>query len=96
MADWIVYANAGISSPTPLGGTELSVFEEVLKVNITGVFFTVQAALPHLKEGASIILTGSTRATDGAPARAAYSASKEAISSMARVLVTELSPLAFA
>ncbi|NBD24762.1 SDR family NAD(P)-dependent oxidoreductase [Paenibacillus glycinis] len=88
----IVYANAGISSPTPLGGTELSVFEEVLRINVTGVFFTVQAALPHLKEGASVILTGSTRATDGAPARSAYAASKGAISSMARVLVTDLSP----
>ncbi|NQX58291.1 SDR family NAD(P)-dependent oxidoreductase [Paenibacillus qinlingensis] len=88
----IVYANAGIASPTPLGGTELSVFEEVLQVNITGVFFTVQAALPHLKEGASVILTGSTRATDGAPGRSAYAASKGAISSMARVFVSELSP----
>jgi NAD(P)-dependent dehydrogenase (short-subunit alcohol dehydrogenase family) len=88
----IVYANAGIASATPLGGTEFSVFEEVLKVNITGVFFTVQAALPHLKEGASVILTGSTRATDGAPGRSAYAASKGAISSMARVFVSELSP----
>lgn len=88
----IVYANAGIASSTPLGGTALSVFEEVLKVNVTGVFFTVQAALPHLKEGASVILTGSTRATDGAPERSAYAASKGAISSMARVFVSELSP----
>ncbi|MGO4546400.1 SDR family NAD(P)-dependent oxidoreductase [Paenibacillus sp. 2TAB23] len=88
----IVFANAGIAAPTPLGKTELSVFAEVLKVNVTGVFFTIQAALPHLKEGASIILTGSTRATDGAPERAAYAASKGAISSMARVLVSELSP----
>lgn len=45
----IVYANAGISGSTPLGGTELSVFEEVLRVNVTGVFFTVQAALPYLQ-----------------------------------------------
>ncbi|BFT72834.1 SDR family NAD(P)-dependent oxidoreductase [Paenibacillus sp. P36] len=88
----IVYANAGISSATPLGSTEFSVFEEVLKINVTGSFFTVQCALPYLKEGASVILTGSTRATDGAPGRAAYAASKGAISSMARVLVTELSP----
>ncbi|MFD2614837.1 SDR family NAD(P)-dependent oxidoreductase [Paenibacillus gansuensis] len=88
----VVFANAGIAAPTPVGGTELSVFEEVLKVNVTGVFFTVQAALPHLKEGASVILTGSTRATDGAPERSAYAASKGAISSMARVLVSELSP----
>jgi NAD(P)-dependent dehydrogenase (short-subunit alcohol dehydrogenase family) len=88
----IVYANAGISSATPLGGTELAVFDEVLKINVTGSFFTVQSALPYLKEGASVILTGSTRATDGAPGRAAYAASKGAISSMARVLVSELSP----
>jgi NAD(P)-dependent dehydrogenase (short-subunit alcohol dehydrogenase family) len=88
----IVYANAGISSATPLGDTEFSVFEEVLRINVTGSFFTVQCALPYLKEGASIILTGSTRATDGAPGRSAYAASKGAISSMARVLVTELSP----
>ncbi|RXZ79613.1 glucose 1-dehydrogenase [Paenibacillaceae bacterium] len=90
----IVFANAGIAAPTPLGSTELSVFEEVLvlKVNVTGVFFTVQAALPHLKEGASVILTGSTRATDGAPERSAYAASKGAISSMTRVLASELSP----
>jgi len=88
----IVFANAGIASATPLGSTELAVFEEVLRVNVTGVFFTVQAALPHLKEGASVILTGSTRATDGYPTRSAYAASKGAISSMARVFVSELSP----
>ncbi|OME75890.1 short-chain dehydrogenase [Paenibacillus sp. FSL A5-0031] len=88
----IIFANAGIAASTPLGSTELSVFEEVLKVNVTGVFFTVQAALPYLKEGSSVILTGSTRATDGYPERSAYSASKGAISSMARVLVSELSP----
>ncbi|QGQ97706.1 glucose 1-dehydrogenase [Paenibacillus psychroresistens] len=88
----IVFANAGIAAPTPIGSTELSVFENVLRVNVTGVFFTVQAALPHLKEGASVILTGSTRATDGAPGRSAYAASKGAISSMVRVLASELSP----
>ncbi len=88
----IVFANAGIAYATPLGSTELAVFEEVLRVNVTGVFFSVQAALPHLKEGASVILTGSTRATDGYPTRSAYAASKGAISSMARVFVSELSP----
>ncbi|MBB3130111.1 NAD(P)-dependent dehydrogenase (short-subunit alcohol dehydrogenase family) [Paenibacillus rhizosphaerae] len=46
----VVFANAEISSPTPLGGTDLSVFEEVLKINVTGVFCTVQAALPYLKD----------------------------------------------
>src|ERR1700682_6136866 len=52
----IVFANAGISASTPVGGTALATFEPVLKINITAVFFTVQAAAPHLSDGASIIL----------------------------------------
>ncbi|MFF2908377.1 SDR family NAD(P)-dependent oxidoreductase [Paenibacillus sp. NPDC057934] len=88
----IVFANAGITAQTPTGGTELSVFEEVLKVNVTGVFFTVQAAVPHLKDGSSIILNSSVLATAGSPGYAAYAASKGAVGSMARVLASELSP----
>lgn len=87
----VVFANAGISGHTPVGGTELSVFEEVLKINVTGVFFTVQAALPHLKAGASVILNGSVLAKAGSPGWSAYAASKGAVTSMARVLVSELS-----
>lgn len=89
----VVYANAGIAGSTPLGGTELAAFEEVLRVNVTGVFFTVQAALPHLKAGASVILTGSVLAKAGRPGNAAYAASKGAVSSMTKVLASELSPL---
>lgn len=88
----VVFANAGISGQTPAGGTELSVFEEILKVNVTGVFFTVQAALPYLKAGASVILNGSILAKAGSPGTSAYAASKGAVTSMASVLVSELSP----
>ncbi|NOU88568.1 glucose 1-dehydrogenase [Paenibacillus sp. LMG 31460] len=88
----VVFANAGISGHTPAGSTELSVFEEILKVNVTGVFFTVQAALPYLKAGASVILNGSILATAGSPGTSAYAASKGAVTSMASVLVSELSP----
>ncbi|WP_379129580.1 SDR family NAD(P)-dependent oxidoreductase [Paenibacillus sp. sgz500958] len=88
----IVFANAGISGATPVGGTEHSVFEEILRTNVTGVFFTVQGALPHLKEGASVILVGSVLAKAGRPGGSAYAASKGAISSMARVMAAELSP----
>ena len=56
----IVFANAGIGGVTPLGQTAFEQFEQILRVNLTGVFFTVQAALPHLRDGASIILTSST------------------------------------
>lgn len=88
----VVFANAGISGQTPVGATELSLFEQILQVNVTGVFFTVQAALPHLKSGASVILNGSVLAKAGSPGYAAYAASKGAVTSMARVLVSELSP----
>ncbi|WP_139999305.1 SDR family NAD(P)-dependent oxidoreductase [Paenibacillus paridis] len=88
----VVFANAGISGHTPTGGTELTVFENILKINVTGVFFTVQAALPYLKAGGSVILNSSVLATAGSPGWAAYAASKGAVSSMARVLVSELAP----
>src|ERR1700682_2256378 len=55
----IVFANAGISDNTPIGGTALAAFENVIRTNITAVFFTVQAAAPHLNDGASFILNGS-------------------------------------
>jgi NAD(P)-dependent dehydrogenase (short-subunit alcohol dehydrogenase family) len=88
----IVFANAGIAGGTPLGGTTLETFEQVLRTNITAVFFTVQAALPHLNDGASIILNGSVISVLGNPGYAAYAASKAAVRAMARVMASELSP----
>ncbi|WP_180490069.1 SDR family NAD(P)-dependent oxidoreductase, partial [Escherichia fergusonii] len=44
----IVFANAGIAGNTPVGGTTLAAFENVIKTNLTAVFFTVQAAVAHL------------------------------------------------
>ncbi|MGO4109363.1 SDR family NAD(P)-dependent oxidoreductase [Paenibacillus sp. YAF4_2] len=88
----IVFANAGIAGSTPLGDTKLEDFEQILKINVTGVFFTVQAAAPYLQAGASVILVGSVLATTGGVGRAAYAASKGAVSSMAKVFASELSP----
>src|SRR5438477_3624057 len=88
----IVFANAGISANTPVGGTSLETFEAVLKTNITAVFFTVQAAAPYLNDGASIILNGSVISVLGNPGYAAYAASKAGVRAMARVMASELSP----
>jgi len=88
----IVFANAGIAGSTPLGSTEEKLFEQILKINVTGVFFTVQGALPYLAEGASIILNGSVVATLGPPGSSAYVASKGAVRAMSRTLAAELSP----
>jgi NAD(P)-dependent dehydrogenase (short-subunit alcohol dehydrogenase family) len=88
----IVFANAGISASTPVGGTSLATFESVLKTNITAVFFTVQAAAPHISDGGSIILNGSVISVLGNPGYAAYAASKAGVRAMARVMASELSP----
>jgi NAD(P)-dependent dehydrogenase (short-subunit alcohol dehydrogenase family) len=88
----IVFANAGIGGNTPLGGAKPEEFEAVIRTNLTGVFFTFQAALPYLRDGASLILNGSVHATLGVPGWSAYAASKAAVRAMARNLASELSP----
>jgi NAD(P)-dependent dehydrogenase (short-subunit alcohol dehydrogenase family) len=88
----IVFANAGIPGNTPIGGTTLAAFESVIRTNLTAVFFTVQAAAPHLKDGASIILNGSVISVLGNPGYSAYAASKAGVRAMARVMASELSP----
>src|SRR5712671_6678615 len=47
----IVFANAGIPGATPVGGTALALFEQVIRTNLTAVFFTVQSAVPYLNDG---------------------------------------------
>jgi NAD(P)-dependent dehydrogenase (short-subunit alcohol dehydrogenase family) len=88
----IVFANAGIPGNTPVGGTRLAAFEQVIRTNLTAVFFTVQAALPHLNDGASIILNGSVISVLGSPGYSAYAASKAGVRAMSRVMASELSP----
>jgi NAD(P)-dependent dehydrogenase (short-subunit alcohol dehydrogenase family) len=88
----VVFANAGISGATPLGSTTLEAFESIVRTNLTSVFFTVQGVLPLLKEGSTVILNGSVMRELGSPGSSAYSASKGAITSMAKVFASELAP----
>jgi len=88
----VVFANAGIAELSPLGRTSLETFERVIRTNLTAVFFTVQAALPHLRDGASIILNGSVHAVLGIPGWSAYAAAKGGIRTMTRNLASELAP----
>ncbi|TLU74552.1 SDR family oxidoreductase [Lichenicoccus roseus] len=88
----IVFANAGISGPTPIGETTFAAFDSIVRTNLHSAFFTIQAALPHLHAGASVILNGSVHQVLGIPGAAAYAASKGAIGAMSRVLASELAP----
>jgi len=88
----ILFANAGVAGNTPLGGTTIAAFERVIRTNLTAVFFTVQAAIAPLNDGASIILNGSVISVLGSPGYSAYAASKAGVRAMARVMASELSP----
>jgi len=88
----ILFANAGIAGGTPLGATDIQAFEKVISTNLTGVFFTVQSALPHLNDNASIILNGSVISVLGIPGYSAYGAAKAGVRAMARIMASELSP----
>ena len=88
----IVFANAGIGGETPVGKTTLEQFETIVRINFTGVFFTVQAALPYLNDGGSVILNGSVHAVLGIPGYSAYAGTKGAVRAMTRNLASELAP----
>jgi NAD(P)-dependent dehydrogenase (short-subunit alcohol dehydrogenase family) len=88
----IVFANAGIPGSTPAGATTEELFEEIIRVNLTSVFFTVQDALPFLNDGGSIILNGSVIGALGPAGYSAYSASKAGVRALARTLAADLSP----
>ena len=85
-----MFANAGIPGATPVGSTTRAQFEAILDINLTSVFLTIQASVPHLPRGGSIVLNGSVHATLGIPGASAYAASKGAVRSMTRVLASEL------
>ena len=88
----IVFANAGIGRPTPVGQTSQAAFDEIIRTNLTAVFFTVQAAATHLNQGASIILNGSVHAVMGVPGYSAYAATKAGVRAMTRNLASEFAP----
>lgn len=86
----ILFANAGVAFGTPVATTDEAAYTRMMDVNVKGVFFSVQAALPLMREGGSIILNTSWLNQVGAPGRALLSASKAAVRSFARTLSAEL------
>src|SRR6202000_3156985 len=86
----IVFANAGVGSMLKLGEITAEHIDETFNTNVKGAIFTVQKALPLMSKGGSIILTGSSAGTTGAPAMTAYSASKAAVRNLARTWVEDL------
>ena len=86
----IVFANAGAGSQAVLGKITAAHLDETFDTNVKGTIFTVQKALPLMGKGGSIILTGSSAGTTGAPGMTAYSASKAAVRNLAKTWAEDL------
>ena len=86
----IVFANAGIVEFARLGTITKEHYNSVFDINVKGLLFTVQKALPLMPDGASVILNASVAASTGLGANSVYSATKAAVRSFARVWTTDL------
>jgi NAD(P)-dependent dehydrogenase (short-subunit alcohol dehydrogenase family) len=86
----VVFANAGMHEPVPLEAIEEAHFDSTFGLNVKGVVFTVQKALPLMREGGVIVLNGSIAGSKAYPNQSLYNASKAAIRSFARSWTNDL------
>jgi NAD(P)-dependent dehydrogenase (short-subunit alcohol dehydrogenase family) len=86
----IVFANAGVATYAPFGTITEEHYDSIFNINVKGLLFTVQKALPLLPDGASVILNASIVASKGFSSNSVYSATKAAVRSFARTWTTDL------
>src|SRR3982074_2659533 len=86
----IVFANAGVAKYAPFGEITEELYEQIFSINVKGLLFTLQKALPLMPDGASIILNASIVASKGLPSNSVYSATKAALRSFARTWTADL------
>ncbi len=86
----IVFANAGVAKYAPFGAITEELYDSIFDINVKGLLFTVQKALPLLPDGASVILDASIVASKGLSSNSVYSATKAAVRSFARTWTTDL------
>jgi NAD(P)-dependent dehydrogenase (short-subunit alcohol dehydrogenase family) len=86
----VLFANAGIAKFAPYTASQETLFDELFATNVKGVYFTLQKALPHLKNGGSVIVNTSVVASKGTENMGIYAATKAAVRSFARTAASEL------
>jgi len=87
----ILYASAGVAEfNVPVGSVTEAGFDKTFNLNVRGTLFTVQKALPLMRDGGSIIMTGSIASVKGFPGLSVYNASKAAVRSFARTWTLDL------
>jgi NAD(P)-dependent dehydrogenase (short-subunit alcohol dehydrogenase family) len=87
-----LFVNAGVGKFVPFDQVSEAFYDEVMNVNLKGVFFTVQKALPLLSPGAGIVLNASINGHKGMPGSSVYGASKAAVINLAKTLSADLVP----
>ncbi len=85
-----LFVNAGIAVPMPFVEADAAHFDQHFDINVKGAYFTVQAAVPFLNRGASVVLTTSSLDVRSMPGMSAYAATKAAVRSLARSASLEL------
>lgn len=88
----ILFINAGISGTSSIELETPESFDKMMNVNFRGVYFTLSRFIPHLNDGASVVLLSSVLASTISPGLAVYSASKAALNSVMRTAALELAP----
>lgn len=86
----ILFANAGIALPTPLEAVDEEHFDRHFDINVKGLLFTVQKALPLIVDGGAIVLNSSVANTKGMAGFSVYAATKAAVRSFTRTWTAEL------
>ncbi len=86
----VLFVNAGVGKFAPLAEMSEGLYDEIFDIDTKGAYFTIQKAIPHLNDGASIILNASVAVKKGRPGTSAYSAAKAALRSLARTAAAEL------
>jgi NAD(P)-dependent dehydrogenase (short-subunit alcohol dehydrogenase family) len=86
----VLFVNAGVATFAPFAGFTEAKYDELFDINAKGAFFTVQKALPHLNDGASVILNTSVAGHVGNPLGVAYGATKAAMRSFVRSMAADL------
>ena len=87
-----VFVNAGVANFTPIAEVSETMFDDLMAVNLKGAYFTVQKALPIMKDGGSIVFTSTIGWHQGVPGYSFYGASKAALVGLANALAGELAP----
>ena len=85
-----LFANAGVAKFAPAADSSEQMFDETFDINVKGLYFTLQKALPHLNDNAGIVLNSSVVNSKGTPNATVYAASKAAVRSLARTFAAEL------